>query len=456
MADSILSLADIVNRSAQTIDGLCRKHNAKFPDPNEPFDVRTEEIRNNAEVLAAAATLTAAAEQLVASVWLPGPTLIHSGLAFHVSAALRVAITCHVAESLREAGPQGAHVDRICEGLVVRPQKLGRILRLLSTKHIFREVSPEVFANNRLSSLLDTGKSVTELRTNPNAKYENSSNPLPALFEHSTDEVMKTASYLAEVITDPAMAASDEPDNVAFSIAMRTDKDWWKWAESPENSMYLQRFSLAMSAAKQVMPEQTTVEGFDWGSLPKDATVVDAGGGVGAASLALARAFPDLRLVVQDRTKTIEQARGYWEKHMPEGIASGRITLEAHDFFDAVQPRGAADVYLLRFILHDWADSYCLKILDPLRKVAGPNTTLIIVDTVLPYACRNSNDSDDETTPLLANLGAVNLQGYLVDMQMLTLLNGQERTAEQFDRLLLQAGWRVERFSKNHIVAKPV
>lgn len=72
---------------------------------------------------------------------------------------------------------------------------------------------------------------------------------------------MKTASYLAEVVTDPAMAASDEPDNVAFSIAMRTDKDWWTWAESPENSMYLQRFSLAMSAAKQVMPEQTTVEG---------------------------------------------------------------------------------------------------------------------------------------------------------------------------------------------------
>ncbi len=38
-----------------------------------------------------------------------------------------------------------------------------RILRLLATNHIFTEVSPDVFANNRLSSVLDTGKSVEEL-----------------------------------------------------------------------------------------------------------------------------------------------------------------------------------------------------------------------------------------------------------------------------------------------------
>lgn len=57
------------------------------------------------------------------------------------------------------------------------------------------------------------------------------------------------------------------------------------------------------------MLTQVWLAGFDWGSLPKDATIVDVGGGVGAVSLALARAFPDLRLVVQDRAKTIEQAR---------------------------------------------------------------------------------------------------------------------------------------------------
>ena len=40
---------------------------------------------------------------------------------------------------------------------------LARVLRLLATNYVFTEVSPDVFANNRLSSVLDTGKSVEEL-----------------------------------------------------------------------------------------------------------------------------------------------------------------------------------------------------------------------------------------------------------------------------------------------------
>ena len=48
----------------------------------------------------------------------------------------------------------------ICSSLLMLP---ARILRLLATNHIFIEVSPDVFANNRLSSTLDTGKSVEEL-----------------------------------------------------------------------------------------------------------------------------------------------------------------------------------------------------------------------------------------------------------------------------------------------------
>ena len=53
---------------------------------------------------------------------------------------------------------------------------LARILRLLATNHIFVEVSPDVFANNRLSSVLDTKKSVEELlaRLAPDPRPERS------------------------------------------------------------------------------------------------------------------------------------------------------------------------------------------------------------------------------------------------------------------------------------------
>lgn len=49
--------------------------------------------------------------------------------------------------------------------------------------------------------------------------------------------------------------------------------------------------------------------GFEWGLLPKNSVVVDVGGGVGMATLSVAKVFPDLRIVIQDRPKFVEDAR---------------------------------------------------------------------------------------------------------------------------------------------------
>jgi len=111
---------------------------------------------------------------------------------------MRTAISMHVAEILRDAGPKvtlypsvalrvpltfryrentlvklrslrtltpGNWVRTYRRGSICYPLLMlpARILRLLATNHIFIEVSPDVFANNRLSSVLDTGKLVEEL-----------------------------------------------------------------------------------------------------------------------------------------------------------------------------------------------------------------------------------------------------------------------------------------------------
>ncbi|KAI9429480.1 hypothetical protein BJY52DRAFT_1345215, partial [Lactarius psammicola] len=65
----------------------------------------------------------------------------------------------------------GLHAREIAKPMGVHPAKLARILRLLATNHIFIEVSPDVFANNRLSTVLDTGKPVEELISNPESKH---------------------------------------------------------------------------------------------------------------------------------------------------------------------------------------------------------------------------------------------------------------------------------------------
>ena len=96
---------------------------------------------------------------------------------------MRLLEASHVVEILREAGPFGLHVGIISERNSVETNKLGQlfnqalgmrtnanyqlsiahILRLLATHHILREVSPDVFALNRISSLVDSGKTFGEL-----------------------------------------------------------------------------------------------------------------------------------------------------------------------------------------------------------------------------------------------------------------------------------------------------
>jgi len=66
-------------------------------------------------------------------------------------------------EILREAGPKGLHVNDIGQKNNLDPKKNARLLRYLSTYYMFREVEPDVFANTRMSSMLDTGKSVKDL-----------------------------------------------------------------------------------------------------------------------------------------------------------------------------------------------------------------------------------------------------------------------------------------------------
>jgi len=95
---------------------------------------------------------------------------------------MRLLEASHVVEILREAGPQGLHVRDIskkngvdakklgpspygCDlGIILTHDVLAHTLRLLATHHILREVSPDVFTLNRISSLVDSGKSFADLQ----------------------------------------------------------------------------------------------------------------------------------------------------------------------------------------------------------------------------------------------------------------------------------------------------
>ena len=117
--------------------------------------------------------------------------------------------------------------------------------------------------------------------------------------------------------------------------------------------------------------------GFDWATI-RNGTVVDIGGSHGSFSIAIAERHPNLNFVVQDRAAVAREGRA----NLPPQFASC-VSFMAHDFFHE-QPILDAEVYVLRWILHDWSDKYAIRILRALKPALKDGAKIIIMESVLP------------------------------------------------------------------------
>jgi predicted O-methyltransferase YrrM len=149
-------------------------------------------------------------------------------------------------------------------------------------------------------------------------------------------------------------------------------------------------------------------------------TVVDVGGGTGGLTVALLEANAHLRGVVHDLPDVAARA----ERALRQAGLAHRAEASGGSFFDHV-PRGA-DAYLLSYVLHDWNDDDCLRILGTVAAAMTPGARLLVVENVLP--------AGDEPHP-----------GRTLDLLMATLTHGRERTEEEYRRLLTRAGLRLRR-----------
>jgi hypothetical protein len=149
-------------------------------------------------------------------------------------------------------------------------------------------------------------------------------------------------------------------------------------------------------------------------------TIADVGGSTGNMLATILSQYPRPRGILFDLPHVVRDAPRLFQQR---GLMD-RIAIEAGSFFERV-PVGA-DAYILSHIIHDWNQEQCLTILGHCRRAMRSNGCLLLVEMVLPE-------------------GDVPHPGKLLDMVMLTVPGGEERTPSQYNVLLDQAGFRMTR-----------
>jgi hypothetical protein len=144
-------------------------------------------------------------------------------------------------------------------------------------------------------------------------------------------------------------------------------------------------------------------------------TIADIAGGHGHLLRAILKATPTARGVLFDQPQVVAEARKLGEE---------RIEFVNGNFFKDSPP--PCDAYLLMNIIHDWADKESIAILGAVRRTAPPNARLLIVETILP----------ETTGPHFAKA---------LDVVMLAITGGRERTRAEYADLLARTGFRLDR-----------
>ncbi len=165
-------------------------------------------------------------------------------------------------------------------------------------------------------------------------------------------------------------------------------------------------FNAAMSSMPAYI--DAIVDAYDFSTFDR---IVDVGGGHGTLLTGILSRNPHVRGVLYDLAAVVEGA--------PPAPVGNRLEVVAGDFFDGV-PEGA-DAYLLKGVIHDWADESAVRILKNCRRAMRQDGCLLIVDTVL----------EPSSDPAQA----------MMDVLMMVLTGGRERTESEFRSLLHDAGF---------------
>ena len=303
---------------------------------------------------------------------------------FMMSTALHIATTLRVPDHLA-SGPRSA--ADLAKATGAREDALYRILRTLASAGVFEESAPRTFVNNASSEILRSGR--------------------PGMY----DTVLWVADpFHLRVYADAMHTVMTGQPAAEKTVGMKVFEYFPK---DPELS---ERFNNAMTALSAVVI-QAALEAYDFSGI---GTLVDIAGGHGQVLTSVLQKYPTTRGVLTDLPHVLAGA----DRRIRELGLADRIRTEPIDFFKAVPAGG--DAYIMKHIIHDWDDAEALTILRNIRKVLPASGRVVLLESVLPPG----NQPDF---------------GKVIDLEMMLMPGGRERTEEEFRSLFARAGFRLTR-----------
>lgn len=303
---------------------------------------------------------------------------------FWISSAIYVAAKLRIADLLKD-GPQT--VERLAEQSESNGPSLRRLLRALASVGVFAEEREGVFRLTPMAELLRSDV--------PGSQW--------ALSIMFGEEMYQAYGNLLGTVRTGDTAFDTVVGRPLFAFMQ----------QHPEKAAIFDRAMVGIHG-----PETAAM--LDAYDLSNVKTLADIGGGNGSVLIETLRRYPNVRGVLYDLPAVVERAK--WE--LAAAGVGERVQAIGGDFFESV-PVGA-DLYVLRHIIHDWDDAKSIQILRNIRGAIGTRGRLILVENVIPPG----NDP---------------CPGKLLDLTMLAITGGLERTRPEYERLLERAGFRLTR-----------
>lgn len=312
----------------------------------------------------------------------PPAVLLQMMTGYWGAQAVYIAAKLGVADLLAD-GPRP--VAELATATQSHESSLYRLLRALASVGVFSEISPRTFALTPMAELLRTAI--------PNS--------MRALAITYNEEMYQAWGHMLHSIRTGEPAFAHRFGMGPFPYFM----------QNPEADRI---FNEAMIAYTHQVANAVTAT-YDFAPFR---SVVDVGGGYGTLLAAILRDNPGAGGILFDVPHVIEAAQGFLST---SGVAD-RCTRVAGDFFAAVPAGG--DAYVLSQILHDWEDEQCLTILRHTRQVMPAHGKLLVVELVIPP-------------------GNEPFFGKWLDLHMLAIPGGRERTEAEYRTLFRDAGFEL-------------